>query len=696
MEMNISKILQVAESLEDIVCRCFGPCGGQVLVIKSTGDLLITKDGKTILESLLLDHPVARIIVSSASQHYSIAGDGVKSFIILLCGVLRELKVIADKNEGLRFLRSSHGKNKHQTQGPLLKRMSNMLMTFQTGVLEPIIVKYLSPHFHSVFSTLGKETILSKDSLQLILDAYFCGKIGYANHMFISSLASEFLYKCLLSDFNIIDVVKLVSNCFPELHTEVTGLPVENSRVLPGLLLHRHFSVYCPAEGELRALIVTEQIHQSLSTSDIDFLVSSEAQLLFSEQYLRERTENIMKHFRNNQVKLILSSVKQPEIVLYFAKEFGISIVDCLPSEEIDLVYKFTGVAPLSVPIRETFLGHITDTFIVLGCRPILLGSRKYVHLSLNVFSNLKPHCVVLCGPVKGFTEQLVSSFSGAFIMLRHLFQQWNANVEYTTARQRCKLSETISLPEQSLFCDIYRNDSAYYKCELQTVYPSTNINSTNKEVKTSLEHIPEGCTHNLNKQPQKNIVEQVCLNQEDESLQHICGFLENESSNVETISESSCTKVSSVTTCKLSSLCDITEQLHSATSVKSGVLVPGGGTFEMLLHYYLHHFGQKCDDTELALLCRLVGNALLSIPKHICRRKKRNASFARFYAQFVNTLQGEGDPETIETDFESLSCKYQLVASVFHCISKLVAIDFILATKKVSPKAKCESDEDL
>lgn len=58
--LDIGTLIQIAEALESIVCQCFGPNGGQVLFTKATGEILVTRDGQRVLNSLLLDHPIAR------------------------------------------------------------------------------------------------------------------------------------------------------------------------------------------------------------------------------------------------------------------------------------------------------------------------------------------------------------------------------------------------------------------------------------------------------------------------------------------------------------------------------------------------------------------------------------------------------------------------------------------------------------
>ncbi|NP_001089235.1 Bardet-Biedl syndrome 10 L homeolog [Xenopus laevis] len=623
LAVDVSKVLQVAESLENIVCRCFGPDGGHVLFIKSTGDLLITRDGRKILESLLLDHPIGRIIVHSACNHASITGDGVKSFVVLLCGVLRGLQAAVNKKD-LPLSGGLTGKQSNPNQGHVFKRLSNLIMTFQTEILENIIVKQLSPHFESVF--LKETNTLSGGTIQSVLDTYFSGRIGYNNQAFISSLVADYFHKCLPYNKCIDDVVHTVNTCFSELHTEVAGEPIENSRILSGIVLHRQFAVYCPAEGEIRAVIITDQIHQYLSASDVEFAVCSDAQLHLSQMYLRQRTEKLMKHFQNMEVRLILSTIKQPEIVLFYAKQNGISVVDCLPTEEIELVCLITGVSPLSTPNGDEFSGQPLDSFLITCCQPILLGPRKYVQLTFSASLTFLPHSVVICGPVKGLTEQLVSAIHGAFKMLQQLFQPVVTNWIHTEKNEGyCKARESVQ--EQSITCS---------KCQKDSV-----------------------CECNLHR---------ISFNQKLESIK--CGVHSRIING------------------------DIVLQANSPLE-NTGSVLPGGGTFEMLLHYYLQSFAKQCQDAELALVCSVVGNALLNIPRNIYKAKNRNVCFPLKHVRFISALNNNELIETSQLGLESATCKYQLVASVLHCISKLVTIDYIVGVKCIPPNTTDEESSD-
>ncbi|MEJ1277203.1 hypothetical protein NN561_008116 [Cricetulus griseus] len=148
------------------------------------------------------------------------------------------------------------------------------------------------------------------------------------------------------------------------------------ARIVDGLVLHRDFSVYCPADGDIRMVMVTEVLQPLFSSSKSEFILDSEAQFQASQCWIVERTKAVMKHLHSQNIKLILSSVKQPDLVIYCARLHGISVVECLSSEEVSLVWRITGLPPCVLP-QVSSQGEISDTTLVKFCKPLILRSKR-------------------------------------------------------------------------------------------------------------------------------------------------------------------------------------------------------------------------------------------------------------------------------------------------------------------------------
>ncbi|NXP14031.1 BBS10 protein, partial [Thinocorus orbignyianus] len=210
---------------------------------------------------------------------------------------------------------------------------------------------------------------------------------------------------------------------FAELHAAVPGLPLAASRVLPGIVLRRDFAAYCPAAGDLRARLVTQPLRPPLLGPGVELVVGSESQYEAALRWVSGRTEALMEHLQSNGVKLLLSSVKQDEVVICCAKSHGMSVVECLSSEEMALIREITGVSPYT-PFGDDTHTEIAETAVATFCQPLLLGSRRCVHVGFASVGDFQPHCLVLCGPVDGVTEQHAAALQGAFTMLQQLYKR--------------------------------------------------------------------------------------------------------------------------------------------------------------------------------------------------------------------------------------------------------------------------------
>lgn len=285
-------------------------------------------------------------------------GDGAKTFVIFLCHLLRGLDAIREKDPFTPENIQTH--ERHWKNCSQWKFVSQALLTFQTQILDGIVDQYLSRHYLSVFSSSAKGRTLRRRSLESLLEAYFCGRVGRNNCGFISRLTCDYVLQCMACESGI-EVFELLDSCFFELNVGVAGLPVSASRIVDGLVLHRDFSVYCPADGDIRMVMVTEALQPLLSSSKSELMLNSEAQFQASQCWIVERTEAVMKRLQSQNIKLLLSSVKQPDLVVYCARLHSISVVECLSAQEVSLIQRIAGLPPC-VPPRTTSQGEILHT----------------------------------------------------------------------------------------------------------------------------------------------------------------------------------------------------------------------------------------------------------------------------------------------------------------------------------------------
>ena len=82
---NVTAALAVA----NIVKTSLGPVGLDKMLVDDIGDVLITNDGATILKSLEVEHPAARVLVDFANLQDQEVGDGTTSVVIIDSELLR-------------------------------------------------------------------------------------------------------------------------------------------------------------------------------------------------------------------------------------------------------------------------------------------------------------------------------------------------------------------------------------------------------------------------------------------------------------------------------------------------------------------------------------------------------------------------------------------------------------------------------
>ncbi|XP_041321584.1 Bardet-Biedl syndrome 10 protein [Pyrgilauda ruficollis] len=472
-------------------------------------------------------------------------------------------------------------------------------------------------------------------------------------------------------------VLRLLGRRFAELHAAVPGLPLASSRVLPGIVLRRDFAAYCPTDGELRALLVTEPLRPALTAPGVEFVVDSEGQYQASLRWITARTEALMKHLQSNNVKLLLSSVKQEEIVIYYAKLYGVSVVECLSSEEMALISEITGVSPY-VPFGDSMDREITETAVVTFCQPLLLVSKRCVHIGFASVCAFQPHCLILCGPVDGVNEQHAAALQEAFTMLQQLFktldqrQEWKAEGEsQSKASDVCTWHSAAT--QKQLVIENTCNSNQVSESQLKALSDETERKNFDPDKSDLLIHnqknhsTPVLVAHNTDA-----VVACECLDVGkglEKTCCHIVPFKQEES-------------------------CAGIAQDYSNCLIEAGSVLPVGGYFEILLHYYIQDYAKECQQSEVMTVSNVVADALLSIPKALYGTAERGG-FTKFYLEAINLLQKNQPLPVNDEGLESVYCKYQLVISVLHCVTELLSIDLVIGIRRPLKKIEDRDSED-
>ena len=90
--------IMAARIVAEAVKSSLGPKGMDKMLVDSFGDVTITSDGKTILDEMDVQHPVAKMMVEVAKAQDSEVGDGTTSVVVLAGELLGKAQDLMEKN----------------------------------------------------------------------------------------------------------------------------------------------------------------------------------------------------------------------------------------------------------------------------------------------------------------------------------------------------------------------------------------------------------------------------------------------------------------------------------------------------------------------------------------------------------------------------------------------------------------------
>lgn len=93
-KMNVS----AGKALADAIRTTLGPNGMNKMLVSSTGKIVVTNDGASILDRMDIDHPTGKMIVEIAKNQENRSGDGTTTAVILTGQFLREAERLLEQD----------------------------------------------------------------------------------------------------------------------------------------------------------------------------------------------------------------------------------------------------------------------------------------------------------------------------------------------------------------------------------------------------------------------------------------------------------------------------------------------------------------------------------------------------------------------------------------------------------------------
>ncbi len=87
-----------AKIVAEIVKTTLGPKGMDKMIVDSSGNVIVTNDGATILEEMEIDHPAAKIMVEISKTQEKEVGDGTTTVVLLAGKLLERAEILLSRN----------------------------------------------------------------------------------------------------------------------------------------------------------------------------------------------------------------------------------------------------------------------------------------------------------------------------------------------------------------------------------------------------------------------------------------------------------------------------------------------------------------------------------------------------------------------------------------------------------------------
>ncbi|XP_072014186.1 BBSome complex assembly protein BBS10-like [Amphiura filiformis] len=391
--LELDTCLSLCSTLEALLLDSVGPNGLYTMITTSDNSTLISGDGYTIVTSLMLSHPVARLVVDHMKSHHGKTGDNAKSFILQLTEILRHVSL----KEG-----GSVTCGKRQQLTELSHGLAELHSVLEDKLL-PELLKFC------VFTTVSEQSRESVEELCFkIIRTNLAGKFNPRSSKHVSEVLCKFILESCSELSQLDKTVLYLLDHFEEMVIEVTNESVLSSRIINGVIWTRDFaykSSNLVSFPQIKFMILNTSFENITPNSASSLQISSTNQLLQALNFKTIYTQTFIEQVKAQGVNLIVSAEALSEAALYICRKQDISVIHMVPAEQIAHIAHIAQIRTFNDPddvIDESTIG------IAEFCHSVLIGNSKYVNLGISTKQ------LILCSPTKGLCRQWYTAVHNA------------------------------------------------------------------------------------------------------------------------------------------------------------------------------------------------------------------------------------------------------------------------------------------
>jgi thermosome len=303
---NIMAAMAVAAS----VATTLGPRGMDKMLVDSTGDIIVSNDGATILRKMDIQHPAAKMIVEVAKAQDQEAGDGTTTAVIFAGELLRQAGLLTEKN----LHESSIIKGYQLAAEKALELVKDMAVN--VSAKDKAMLKKIA-----ATAMTGKDTDNARD--------------------FLSDMIVRCMDATMEKDANgkyYVERKNLVLE-------KKTGSRVEDSRIVEGVLVDKgRVNFQMPEKlANVKVLAMDIGIEAKDTQFDAEFKIRQPGQfqdfVAMEDKQIRDQVDLIAKH----GVKAVFTTKAIDDLAQHYMAKYGIIGVRRLKKSDVDRIAKATG-----------------------------------------------------------------------------------------------------------------------------------------------------------------------------------------------------------------------------------------------------------------------------------------------------------------------------------------------------------------
>ncbi|OIO40256.1 thermosome subunit [Candidatus Pacearchaeota archaeon CG_4_9_14_3_um_filter_31_7] len=307
---NILAARIVAETVKSTL----GPKGMDKMLVDSTGDVVITNDGVTILQEMEIEHPAAKMVVEVAKTQDQEVGDGTTTAVILAGKLLENAEQLLDQKIHSTIIVKGYRLAEKKAQ-EVLNQLSHMVDPSNEELLKNI----------AMTSMTGKGAEVAKEYLtNLIIKAV-------KQIMKISEGKYEINF----------DDIKL---------EKMKGKGVEDSELLQGIVIDKErVNQDMPQKiTNARIALIDSPLEIKGPETDTKISISSPDQL----QSFLEQEEKILKEMvekvKNSKANAVFCQKGIDDVAQYYLSKEGIYAVRRVKKDDLERLSRATGARIIS------------------------------------------------------------------------------------------------------------------------------------------------------------------------------------------------------------------------------------------------------------------------------------------------------------------------------------------------------------